>query len=115
MATHQEIDPLVLSRFVEKDNHRRHNCPDSDCIYKNYPSQGPAGSDNNLSCSSHGDNSHNDNSERKERNDQSRENLPEQGNKNKLGGNHSGLIIGGIITASLISLVTVLVVKKRKK
>jgi hypothetical protein len=100
----------IRQEFELKNAH--HDCQDCH-LDKDFNNS--TGNDNNLSCSSHGNNSHNDNSERKERNDQSRENLPEQENKSTLGGDHSGLIIGGIITASLISLATVLVVKKRKK
>ena len=108
LANREKIPGLVLHRWSSKACHKRFNCPDC-----HFDKEDNSPCDNNLSCSSHGNNSRNDNSEGKGRNDQSQENLKQE-NKNKLGNDHSGLIIGGIVIASLISLATVLAVRNKK-
>jgi hypothetical protein len=107
IAVQDEVPRGIVQEFELKDCHRDcQNCH----LEKDFKN---SSSNDNLSCSSHGNNSHNDNSEGKGRNDQSQENL-KQGNKNKLGNDHSGLIIGGIVIASFISLATVLAVRNKK-
>src|SRR5581483_3548928 len=99
----------IVQEFELKDCHRDcQNCH----LEKDFKN---SSSNNNLSCSSHGNNSHNDNSEGKgtQPNQQSQENLWQE-NKSTFGEDHSGLIIGGVVVASLISLATVLVIKNQK-
>ncbi|CAJ0749013.1 23663_t:CDS:10 [Entrophospora sp. SA101] len=95
MAARQEIDPLVLSRFVERDSHRKHNCPD--CSLKNYPSQLPPSSNNNNLSGSLTDNAENDRG-KDQKNTKNQESASSSlANFFGKNGNYTGLIASGIV------------------
>ncbi|CAJ0824564.1 22169_t:CDS:2 [Entrophospora sp. SA101] len=99
MAARQEIDPLVLSRFVERDSHRKHNCPD--CSLKNYPSQLPPSSNNNNLSGSLTDNAENDRG-KDQKNTKNQESASSSlANFFGKNGNYTGLIASGIVLGLL--------------
>jgi len=109
IAVQNEAPRGIVQEFELRGCHQ--DC--SDChLEKDFKN---SSNNNNLSCSSRGNNSYNDNSEEKEHDQQSQENL-RQANKNKLGNDYSGLIISGIVITSFISLAaTILLIRKKKK
>ena len=107
IAVQNEAPRGIVQEFELRGCHQ--DC--SDChLEKDFKN---SSSNNNLSCSSRGNNSYNDNSEEKEHDQQSQEDLRQA---NKLGNDYSGLIIGGIVITSFISLAaTILLIRKKKK
>jgi len=110
IAAQDEVPRGIIYEFELKDCHR--GCQDCH-LDKDFQN---SGCNNNLSVpSSNDNNSQNDNSDKNEPNRLSQESSENQNGKNTPGGGYSGLIIGGIIVTSLISLTAILLTKKRQK